>query len=480
MFRLRSSSALFKVARNFSDFSKSDPLIRWMALYPKEYPYLKYLKKNNFGNNYITEVNAERLNNDFGKDTFNDFFRPDAVVDLLKLFKSSYDDLKDNEQRQRRALRQEFESIFKLLKFRLALGRSIHFRDIEQIKQIAHHEPSFKEWFQSIFSKEDFYKYIESLPQPNAHEITFITDHEFAYYPFLAPFSFENLSEITLLLEKELQHMPQNFAGILGTLPLALTEYELDILGIKIDPASAGKHDLYLVNTSIVVTGRSVITLVHKLNSSPIDIRYPIPKYVMHDGLIYLSKDSPDYQPEAMSQIEPQTMLRNLNQNALLTLEARASLYPNYTDIPLLNIQHTKERIAKLEVGGKKIYILPEICIEHEKGLSKDYWNEYQALLKKENVTCFKEASFSTDESFSILHVLIASGAPAIKLGHIVGESLLVHDRSHNSTFITGKDGARTSFDLFTQKLKVNMAIFRPHEIELIEDTCSNLTSHVP
>ncbi len=463
MLSFKSSASLFKVTRSFSKSIKKSPSVRWVPFFPKTYPYLKYLKKNNFGNNYITEINYSKLNEDFGQSTGEDFFGHDSQVDLYKLFKLSYEDLNDVEKRQSCALKKEFEFFCEAIKHRLAVGRAIHQRDIKLLKSLTGYMPTFRVWIESLLKKVDFYEYIDRLPKPESHEITFITDHEFAHYPFLAPFNYENFLQITQMLERELKYMPHNFAGVLGSIPLALTDEELKKLGIVIDSTYAGKHPFYLVNISIVITGHGVITFVPKFKASHIDIQYPIPKYVMHNGHVYMSEKFPDYLPDAGSQ----SIQKNEKQNALLTLESRANLFSHYTSIPIVDIEHATQRITELKVGDKTVYILPEICLEHGKAIAKGLWSEYQKLLTDKSVACFKDGAFATDESLHVLHVLIASGAPYIVAKNIIGNKVFVHDAGHKASFIFDKDGLKNKLLALSQNIDIDLAIFEPCTIEV-------------
>ncbi len=453
MFSLR-SSLLFKAPRIIRQFSHGSPVIRWAAFFPKEKQFLKYLKRRTVYDMYATDINKELLNKDFGVHAYDDFFGPNAKVDLTKLYLASYEDLNEIEKRQRLALKKELSSTIELLNLRLELGKAIHERNSVQLKILTGNyanASSFRAWIESWTSNINLYEYISQLPPAMLNEITCISDHEFAHYPFLAPFKFKSLCRITEGIREKLEDMPHNFLGILGSVPVALTEAEATSMGIIIDTDYIGKHSLYLVNISIVVTGHGVIAFVPKLVKSDIDIRYPIVKYVMHDGGIYV--------PSFKIEEDAQRSLQNLS-NSAPTFESRKILYPDYTDLPLVNLQHTTSRITEMKMGDGVVHIIPEICLENSQRKAVELWENKKEML-------FKEGSFTKAEAFYILHVLIASGAPEINIRNMVGRDLFVHDRTLGSTFIIDKQKIKSeALSSSMNNTKIDMAIFQPRVLE--------------
>lgn len=449
MLSLRSSASLFKASRNFGQCVKNPPTIRWTAFYPVELQYLKYLKQKTIFDNYATDINITLLNQDFGQHTFDDFFGEHTTVDLPRLFSKSYEDLNEVEKRQRSAMKKELDYTISFLNLRLDIGKAIHERNVDQLKyliQNGSYSYGIKAWIDAFLSNPNLYDYIDRLPPVLANEITFISDHEFAHYPFLSPFKFKNLCRITEGIREKLEEMPHNFAGILGSIPVALTEEEASAMGIVIDYNKTGKHPLYLINISIVVTGAGVVAFVPKLVSSDIDIRYPVIKHVMHDGNVYRNR--------ALTEPEGQVSLQNI-QNSVPNLESRHGLYQHYTYLPLVNLMSADSRITKIKIGDNVVHIIPEICLEHEKGLAVKLWAEKQKL--------FKDKAFTQEEAIYIFHVLIASGSPIIKSTNMVGDMIFVHDRKPGSSFISDKKGVEINpACLSMNNDRVGLVMFEP------------------
>ncbi|MES2203648.1 MAG: hypothetical protein V4496_00355 [Pseudomonadota bacterium] len=427
--------------RRFSEKALS-PSIRWVSIFQTQKEYTQYLKKRTIHANHITDIDSKKLMQKFGSRVIEDFFSTDAIVDLPKLFSTNYENLDEREKRQRTALEKERALAIASMCKVLSVSKCIHERDTEGLKQLL--EPTVDNSFlgravEWIGLGNQFYEQFSLLKNNVQGEMTFVTEHEFAHAPFLAPFKFKDLHYIINAIREKLEEMPAHSATVLGTIPVALTKAQIDEMNMVIEEAGQQEKlpELYLFNIAIVTAGNHTITFVPKQVKSGIDIRYPIIKYMMHDGLIYESLDEDQKNLPRSQELAP-------------TLESREKLYPNYTKIPLVNLKQQGSRITKVMIGAEAIYIVPEICLEHDLRVAVN-------AVEKE---------LTEDLSFPIylLHALIASGAPELKKLSMVSPEIFVNDNSIGGTRIVNNNTGELSAPEITSsdKAKLQIAIFAP------------------
>ncbi len=95
-----------------------------------------------------------------------------------------------------------------------------------------------------------------------------------------------------------------------------------------------GKHPLYLINISIVVTSARVVAFDN-------DIRCPVIKHAMHDGNVYRSSALTNLEGQASQHI------------TVPTIESRYGLFSHHTNLPLVNLVSSKSCIAKIVACGE-------------------------------------------------------------------------------------------------------------------------------
>ncbi len=405
---------------------------------------MKFLKKDSFFDHYTTVIDMERLSKVFGSSAYNDFFSPDAVVDLPKLFSTSYERLNEVEQRQRTALEKERAYTIDSLSLALQVSKCIHERDLESLKillEVKQKTLLYDYILESIGFGNNFYDNFSLLKPPKKNEMTFLTEHEFSHYPFLAPFKYKDLQYIMSAIQEKLEEMPEHSATVLGTIPAALTKEQIESMQLSIDELDGEKSasGLYLFNIAIITVGNHTITFVPKQVKSDIDVRYPIAKYINHEGNIYLPQ-----QQEARDQ-----------SGAHPTLESREKLYLNYTHIPLVNIKQQAARITKTTINNQVIYIVPEICLEHRGRVGLNAVEQ--------------ELSESLPFPMYYLHILIASGAPEKADFAMVTNEIFINDKTVGGTRIFDNLNKMSISPEITspEDAKLQITIFAPRELSL-------------
>ena len=428
-------SLFFKALHQSSrSLSGSRAAVRWATLFSKELNYMRFLKKRSLDSSFDTVIDSVKLDKEFGYGTTNLFFGEEAKVNFKRLFSMHYEDLTVSEKQQRTILNKELKSTINSLCLRVDIGKAIHERNTDDlIKLIGNHQSSLYETMWSYLNPEKtVLDQISQLPPPGKHEITYVSDYEFVHYPFLAPFKFTSLCRITNHLREKLEDMPDNFAGVLGTIPVALNEQQALEMGIEIEnPEQYQACSFCLFNIAIVVTGHGSITFVPKMISSNIDIKYPIPKYIMHNGRVYMTRD------ESLIALPPGF---GQDSQKLPTLESMRLAYSGYDDLPVPGITKSASRIIKAKVGDGYVYIVPEICLENSKSTAVDVTrDEFQKLLDK-NECLFKSSSFTQGESIIILHALIAAGVAEPEKSSMLSKKVFKHDRASGETYIKRRE----------------------------------------
>jgi hypothetical protein len=154
-----------------------------------------------------------------------------------------------------------------------------------------------------------------------------------------------------------------------------------------------------------------------------VDLRYPIIKYVMHDGRLY---DDCHDTVTAGQQVMP-------------TLGSRKLRFSGHTTMDLPTLTKTNSRIVQAKVGDGFVYIVPEICLENLRGVAVNtLHDEFLELERKASL--FKESSFTLSDSVYVLHTLIAYGLGDLADENMVSQSVYKHDKSPGITFIKSLD----------------------------------------